>query len=417
MARARIVLTAVLSAGIWMQGALAQDSSGPAEPPPDTFAGRQYIDSAGCAYVRGDEAAQGGWVARLSGEGAPLCGFVPTFQDAVTTATPDEGEVAPQEAGPAAASGPALAPRLGTAPREDASPFASPESIDAPPAAPETVLGEAPASQTAPATVGQRQSDPAPATAQPAQPALIAPGIASDQPPAVVAAVPPPPADKLASDADAAATVAAPLPKAAPAPPRGHAKGSTPRRTPQGMTMQQACEGRSGIQPGLVSLRTGLPIDCGTGAATATLPDHLSGARPTTMAEICADIRATGRRYIRASSGAEVTCAPTGSDPEAQEQAQAQEQAAPSGHPRPTQAASPTQHRYVQVGAFSNQANAQRSALRLVALGLPTQQGRMQRDGKELRVVVAGPFDDTAALNAALATVRRGGFADAFTRR
>lgn len=407
MARARIVLTAVLSAGIWMQGALAHDSSGPAELPPDTFAGRQYIDSTGCAYVRGDDAAQGGWVARLSGDGAPLCGFVPTFPDTVTSATPQVEEEAP-----VAPPGPAPAPRLGTTPRADASPFAAPESIDAPPAAPETRLGDAPALPTAPAAVGQRQSDAPPASAQPD---LIAPGIPSDAPPAVVAAVPPAPVDALASDDDAVTTVATPLPKVAPAAPRGHAKGSTPRRTPQGMTMQQACEGRSGIQPGLVSLRTGLPIDCGTGAATGTAPDLLTGARPTTMAAICADILATGRRYIRAGTGTEVTCAPTVPDTKAQGQGQAQ--TAPSGHARTTQAAALTQHRFVQVGAFSNPANAKRSAQRLVALGLPTQQGRMQRDGKELRVVVAGPFDDTAALNAALATVRRGGFADAFTRR
>ena len=40
---------------------------------------------------------------------------------------------------------------------------------------------------------------------------------------------------------------------------------------PRRMTMSQACAGRTGIQPNMVSASTGLPIDCGPGVAVATV--------------------------------------------------------------------------------------------------------------------------------------------------
>ncbi|HRM74569.1 MAG TPA: SPOR domain-containing protein, partial [Paracoccus sp. (in: a-proteobacteria)] len=51
--------------------ALAQDFR-PAEPPPPDFSARQYIDSKGCVFLRDDDS--GGWTARVSRDGAPICG-------------------------------------------------------------------------------------------------------------------------------------------------------------------------------------------------------------------------------------------------------------------------------------------------------------------------------------------------------
>ena len=69
--------------------------------------------------------------------------------------------------------------------------------------------------------------------------------------------------------------------------------------------------------------------------------------------------------------------------------------------------------RYVQVGAFTVAANAERAAARLQALGLP---GRVLQTRSGRTVVVAGPYDSQAAINQALATARSGGFSDAFLR-
>lgn len=52
--------------------------SGPAEPPPPDFAGRQYIDSQGCAFVRADIGGTVTWAPRLTADRQPLCGFQPT---------------------------------------------------------------------------------------------------------------------------------------------------------------------------------------------------------------------------------------------------------------------------------------------------------------------------------------------------
>jgi hypothetical protein len=92
--------------------------------------------------------------------------------------------------------------------------------------------------------------------------------------------------------------------------------------------------------------------------------------------------------------------------------AQPVRQAAPAA-PEPRAAAS---HRFVQVGTFGVPANAQRTAARLQAMGLPVRLSRMSRGGKSYRIVLAGPFTSKAQVRDALGTARRAGFTDAFPR-
>lgn len=47
----------------------------PAETPPPDFTAGQYIDSAGCVFVRTD----GGWRGRIDRDGAAVCGYPPTL--------------------------------------------------------------------------------------------------------------------------------------------------------------------------------------------------------------------------------------------------------------------------------------------------------------------------------------------------
>lgn len=72
------------------------------------------------------------------------------------------------------------------------------------------------------------------------------------------------------------------------------------------------------------------------------------------------------------------------------------------------------QGRYIQIGSFAQPANVDAAAARLRAAGLPVARGRKQGQGA-LTVVLAGPFAPGEAA-AALSTVRRAGFADAFLR-
>lgn len=71
--------------------------------------------------------------------------------------------------------------------------------------------------------------------------------------------------------------------------------------------------------------------------------------------------------------------------------------------------------RFVQVGTFGQTANANRAASRLQAAGLPVRMGTLKRSGKNYRVVMAGPFN-SGQLNGALSKARRAGFSDAFVR-
>lgn len=80
--------------------------------------------------------------------------------------------------------------------------------------------------------------------------------------------------------------------------------------------------------------------------------------------------------------------------------------------PVTTASAAAPAKRYVQVGMFNVPANAERAAAKLQGLGLP---GRIARTASGKTVVIAGPYESVAALNAAIAAARRG-FPDAFAR-
>ncbi|MBU2981765.1 SPOR domain-containing protein [Lentibacter algarum] len=82
--------------------------------------------------------------------------------------------------------------------------------------------------------------------------------------------------------------------------------------------------------------------------------------------------------------------------------------------PAKTQPAT-TAGRFVQVGTYSQAGNAKRAASKLQAAGLPVRMGTLKRSGKSYRVVMAGPFAGNQ-LNGALSKARRAGFSDAFVR-
>ncbi|MGH1575610.1 SPOR domain-containing protein [Planktotalea sp.] len=72
--------------------------------------------------------------------------------------------------------------------------------------------------------------------------------------------------------------------------------------------------------------------------------------------------------------------------------------------------------RFVQVGTFSVASNAQSTASRIQRMGLPVRIGKFNRGGKQMRIVLAGPFASAAHTNGAVTAVRNAGFRDAFAR-
>ena len=89
---------ALLAATLGVTGAQAQDSrSQPAEFPPSSYKGKQYVDSAGCVFIRAGIDGNVSWVPRMSRARKQVCGFQPT-------------------GGVQAATAPATAPAPGTVP-------------------------------------------------------------------------------------------------------------------------------------------------------------------------------------------------------------------------------------------------------------------------------------------------------------
>ena len=91
---------------------------------------------------------------------------------------------------------------------------------------------------------------------------------------------------------------------------------TTPTTQPRVLTRAQACAGLTGVQPNLIGQRTGLPINCGGTVA----PQVAAATRPSVQApsalprvsrtQACADIDATGRSYVSATTGLPIRCGP-----------------------------------------------------------------------------------------------------------
>ena len=71
---------------------------------------------------------------------------------------------------------------------------------------------------------------------------------------------------------------------------------------------------------------------------------------------------------------------------------------------------------WVQIGTFGVPANAAGAAAQLQALGLPVAKSKLNRGGKDLQIVMAGPFGSGADAQAALRIARGAGFGDAYIR-
>ncbi len=74
----RGILLAVALATAWPAWA---ELPGPAELPPEDYAGQQYVDSRGCLFFRaGQSPDREVWVARVTRDGKPMCDNPPSGQ-------------------------------------------------------------------------------------------------------------------------------------------------------------------------------------------------------------------------------------------------------------------------------------------------------------------------------------------------
>lgn len=72
--------------------------------------------------------------------------------------------------------------------------------------------------------------------------------------------------------------------------------------------------------------------------------------------------------------------------------------------------------RFVQIGSFRNADNAQKAARGIARMGMPARIGKVSKGGQRYMVVQAGPFDEAGRLQQAMSRLRSAGYSDAFYR-
>lgn len=351
----------------------------PAEPPPPDFTAAQFIDSAGCVFVRVPD----GWRARIARDGSAICGYPPTFS--------------------ARRTGPDLVTPLFPEPEE-------PRAARIERVLSETIMGNLQDGElAAPAAADHgAQADTAPHAA--AGPGAQATAAAEN--------VTPPGAHATESHAKAAPASADPLGVAAVM-----AAGPALQRQMAGRTAESdhfcnllgaapAGQGRGSMALGLCGAAA--PLPGATPRVVASAPDAPAAANGKTAAapEKAADT-AKAAPARRANAGTEARKTQTSGRKTARSLGGSKEK---QGDSRAAQMMIPPGARYVQIGAFRDPANADRTARRLGAMGLPVVRAS-GGPGDPMHLIMVGPLDGREAMVRAIDRVRRAGYRDAYPRR
>ncbi|SLN67462.1 Sporulation related domain protein [Aquimixticola soesokkakensis] len=411
----------------------------PAEFPPSSYKGTQYVDSRGCAFVRAGYGTTVNWVPRVSRDRSLLCNFVPTFDAPVAETLPVIAD-APATAAPVpvvAAPAPVQTAKIAPIAVTPFAPAVAPAAVPAPIAvtAPPRDVALSPRVVPAPVTT------PAPVrTPQVSVPTRLAAPAAS--------------ASCSGLSAESAQYMTSRL--AVRCGPQAVHPSDYGRQTmPAGRTLQTANRGvvTTSQQPTVVAVPQGTTVATVANGASAyrapavQKPKIPAGYRPTFD-----DDRLNPARGPRTAAGdAQMALRWTNDVPHQlidratgqvvgnlypgltfpytsyEEQTLASvtvssKSVAPVRvtAPRAAIAATPALgagHRFVQVGTFGVPQNASATVARLQAMGLPVSTASSTGKGRALKVVLAGPFADPVAVQSALARARAAGFSDAFTRR
>lgn len=385
-----VVLTGVLllSLAIAAEAKSLRRSSGPAEVPPASYKSSQYIDSKGCVFIRAGFGGSVQWVPRVTRSRQMICGQSPS-RVAGTSRPTSTRKVAPQ-----------------TQVRTASAPV-----------------------QTKPKPARQTWSW------------FGTPQRSTRQTPRVVAA---PVVQQR--------RVAAVVPVTAPVR-RQYQSSMSVRRGPQPIHPAQYARGRqagvavqvtraapAALPPGYKSLLSEPIAQRGVGTAqgqaqmdliwTQTTPRRLIDV--TTGRDVTTQLPQVRYPYTRVSTKSYVASATPAYAPvkKRRKRRPVVDEASPANMKKiedvsaldpsvtpavaPVVAVTPASHRYIQVATFGVPANATRTRARFSANGLPTVSRALRRSGKTYAIVMLGPFQDQAALQAALGAARGAGFSDAF---
>lgn len=424
----------------------------PAEYPPSSFTGSQYVDSRGCIFVRAGIAGASTWVPRVTSTRQNLCGAQPTFANGASAQNTLTAQAAVPPGATLITAPTAAAPAA--QPRE-AAPAPAPAQVRAPAARQTPVVPPA----TVVAEPRPRATAPVNARVAPQAPMPVARSRAPMQTVASITTSP--------SGASSATVASAPL--------NNCAAGVRCGPQTQDPVSRGSGTGRVAEPPVIVLDRRALAT---LDPQTRIVPRHVAqaqanaaganvvpqGYRPVWQDDRLNPRRAQGtvagkaamdliwtqtvpRRLIDRSTGRDVTAynpnllyphtdlakqvragvpatagATLSTSGKARPQQQARQVAVERVSTRATPQAVQTPQvqrvagRFVQVGAFADPANADATIRRLQAAGLPVSVQRSISKGKPVQVILAGPFADPGALSQGLGAARAAGFRDAFAR-
>ncbi|SEO50162.1 Sporulation related domain-containing protein [Salinihabitans flavidus] len=413
----------------------AQSKEVPAEFPPASYQGKQYVDSRGCVYVRAGIDGNVTWVPRVARSREVVCGYKPTFAEAVRSTDsaarlgPEVERIEPDS--PAAATATSRPkPETATKPRAASKPAESPEKV--------VRRKVAPKPQSAPAT-------PAPAP-------KVKPRRSADQP-------------EREAGVESRCRGASELSQRY----IGSDKYNV-RCGPQAELPYTPGTGNPTAEPPIIrinrggrddhssAVRPGQRVGPGDVAPDRrVIPAHLYQRRQLALATpeppegyrrvweedgrfnpLRAEQNFAGkarmdrtwtrrvpREHIDRRTGqsyTETVVTRAAQSPAKAPVAQAAPRRKVADDTVSTRSA-PAQKAirlagggFVQVATYDDADAAQAAAQKVKRLGLPAKIGRYQKDGRTLRMVIAGPFAKADTRAAALREVRRRGFSGAFIR-
>lgn len=429
-----VMLFKVLAIASWaavsvISSAQAQSLAGPAETPPASFKGSQYVDSRGCVFLRAGIGGRVNWVPRISRDRKALCGQSPASA---------AREVATVQA-------PTPAPTLAPAPAARvAAQTATPKRTSANVGKPiETVASKyyavKPAAPVAVAAVPKVQQSAASAERHSGCPAASPYGAAvtladghrtllcSSDPSFDVGAA----ASRVQARRDA------PQPQVQPSTKQvalATGSGYTPKTS---YLPEENYSGNGYRCPAATPVARRFAVQGGGSvvrctALNATAYGATSSAVSMTDPEMTVpegyrkawnDDRLNPNRGIGTAAGQaqqdqiwtrDVPAEAVITTTKRKVYATSSSNAARANTSDTTKRA--TGRYFVQVGTFGEVANAAQTVSRLQGLGLPVAKSRITSKGRALQIVLAGPFGDAGAAKAALSAARRSGFGDAFIR-
>ncbi|MBE1285004.1 MAG: SPOR domain-containing protein [Rhodobacteraceae bacterium] len=451
MSITRIIAIAVIAGSLGLSALQAQtlrNAQPPAEFPPASFKGKQYVDSRGCIYIRAGIDGNVTWVPRVSRERKQVCGYKPT-QVAGTTSAPRNTGSAPEliTLPPSA--------QASSAPRSTASATGTSTTTS-------TAQRTQPASTTARRTTTTRQPVPTVASTLPSstqtttvrRTPTAAPTPAPSPSTSAARTTSPPPRSGGCSNASAlsqryinsgpdvrcgpqaeapitygsgsgigpqSSLILTPNTRVVPRHVHDNRQNTRNVEVPEGYRTVwdddrlNPHRTERGLRPAVLSqtymVPAGFrPVDRGDGRL-----NPMRGVRTAegdaAMAQIWTDKPPYTLRPV--PTQAQVVTLPKSA---ARSPAEARRNGlfvASRSAPNAGGVPKISQDKYVRVAVYSDATQARQAAQGLARTGLPVRMGSMNRKGKSYRVVMAGPFSDPGDAHAALSQLHAAGYGSA----